>query len=204
MLFSVTEGVVSSVGHFPNADPGTWIQSDAQINPGNSGGPLLNAHGDVIGLNTAKIVRKDVTGISVALSAGDLLKALRRFYPDLAATSAVIAGSRSGASTNPASVPAPTTEPAPSESSTSVASPTSFPSGFGTLTITSDPDDAELYVDGKFHGNAPATLKLTAGSHSIVLKFPDLSDYTRTLDVPASSKLSLKVVFQTAADPAAH
>ncbi|MGB7849118.1 MAG: trypsin-like peptidase domain-containing protein [Candidatus Acidiferrum sp.] len=42
MLFSVTKGIVSAVGRFPAAGPGTWIQTDAQINPGNSGGPLVN------------------------------------------------------------------------------------------------------------------------------------------------------------------
>jgi S1-C subfamily serine protease len=33
MLFSATKGIVSSVGAFPSAGTGTWIQADAQINP---------------------------------------------------------------------------------------------------------------------------------------------------------------------------
>jgi S1-C subfamily serine protease len=37
MLFSVTKGIVSAVGRFDAAGPGTWIQTDAPINPGNSG-----------------------------------------------------------------------------------------------------------------------------------------------------------------------
>jgi len=209
MLFSVTKGIVSSIGHFPNAGPGTWIQTDAQINPGNSGGPLLNTRGEVIGLNTSKIVRKDVTGISFALSAGDLLKVLRRFYPDLAAPNGVTTAAR--AAEAPARDQPETSssravaEPAtPSVSSTSSASSTSSTSplpGFGTLTITSDPDDAELYVDGKFHGTAPATLKLPAGSHTIVLKSPGLPDYTRTIEIPPSSKLSLKAVLAVGSTP---
>jgi len=197
MLFSVTKGIVSSIGHFPNAGPGTWIQTDAQINPGNSGGPLLNTRGEVIGLNTSKIVRKDVTGISFALSSGDLLKVLRRFYPDLAAPNVVTTAARAAESSirdqPETSSSRATAEPAaPSVSSTSSTSSTSSPTGFGVLTITSDPDDAELYVDGKFHGNAPATLKLPAGSHTIVLKSAGLPDYTRTIEIPASSKLTLK------------
>jgi len=50
---SVSLGVVSSVGRqIRPDDPMTYIQTDAPINPGNSGGPLLNANGDVVGINT--------------------------------------------------------------------------------------------------------------------------------------------------------
>ena len=51
---STTQGIVSakerSIGHGAYDD---FIQTDASINPGNSGGPLLNIHGEVIGINTA-------------------------------------------------------------------------------------------------------------------------------------------------------
>jgi serine protease Do len=55
--FSVTRGIVSAVGRSnPFRDdarkPGGFIQTDAAINPGNSGGPLVNAHGELIGINT--------------------------------------------------------------------------------------------------------------------------------------------------------
>ena len=50
---SVTKGVVSGIGPM-DAEPGTWIQTDAAINPGNSGGPLLNAAGEVVGITTQK------------------------------------------------------------------------------------------------------------------------------------------------------
>jgi S1-C subfamily serine protease len=81
MLFSVTKGIVSAVGKFDSAGPGTWIQTDTPINPGNSGGPLVNARGEVIGINTQKLVKKNVTSIGFALSATDLLTVLRSFYP---------------------------------------------------------------------------------------------------------------------------
>lgn len=84
MLFSVTKGIVSAVGRFPSAGPGTWVQTDASINPGNSGGPLLNSRGEVIGINTQKLVKKNVSGIGFALSAPDLLEVLHRFYPEAA------------------------------------------------------------------------------------------------------------------------
>ncbi len=55
---SMTAGIVSQVGRLlPSQDRGFQIpdiiQTDAAINPGNSGGPLLNMHGEVVGINTA-------------------------------------------------------------------------------------------------------------------------------------------------------
>lgn len=52
---TVTQGIVSATGraNVGIVDYEDFIQTDAPINPGNSGGPLVNMHGDVIGLNTA-------------------------------------------------------------------------------------------------------------------------------------------------------
>jgi hypothetical protein len=83
MSFSVTKGIVSAIGKFSSAGPGIWVQTDASINPGNSGGPLLNSRGRVIGINTLKLEKKNVTGIGFALSASDLLSILQHFYPAL-------------------------------------------------------------------------------------------------------------------------
>ena len=57
---TVTQGIVSALGRTVTAGTSSssetlsnMIQTDAAINPGNSGGPLLDARGDVIGMNTA-------------------------------------------------------------------------------------------------------------------------------------------------------
>ncbi len=57
MRFTVTRGIVSAINR-ANPDPtnpskpGEFIQTDAAINPGNSGGPLVDARGQVVGINT--------------------------------------------------------------------------------------------------------------------------------------------------------
>jgi S1-C subfamily serine protease len=188
MLFSVTKGIVSAVGKYPNAGPGTWIQTDTPINPGNSGGPLLNSRGEVIGINTQKLIKKNVTGIGFALSASDLIEVLHRFYPNVA----VASQAKDQTTIQPMA-----RENTPSDE-TSVGSSSGVPEGVGTVTITSDPDSAEIFVDDKFLGNAPAILKLPAGSHAILLKFPGHTDWRRTLEVLKSSKTTLKATLEPA------
>ncbi len=52
---TVTQGIVSATGrsHLGISTFENFIQTDAAINPGNSGGALINAHGELIGINTA-------------------------------------------------------------------------------------------------------------------------------------------------------
>jgi len=188
MLFSVTKGIVSAVGTFPSAGPGTWIQTDTPINPGNSGGPLLNSRGEVIGINTQKLIKKNVTGIGFALSATDLLEVLHRFYPNAAPLIEKTSSPPPNSSEKPDAIV-----------NANVNLPLSAaPEAAGTVTISSDPDGAEIFIDDKFHGNTPATLRLPAGSHAIVLKFPGHTDWRRSLEVLKSSKTSLKAALDLA------
>lgn len=78
---SVTAGVVSAKQRImPVEEPQTHqtldyqavIQTDAAINPGNSGGPLLNIQGQVIGINSSKIVAQNFEGMGFAIPSNEV------------------------------------------------------------------------------------------------------------------------------------
>ncbi|OUL29799.1 serine protease [Nostoc sp. RF31YmG] len=70
---TVTTGIISATGRTSNQIGAPdkrveFIQTDAAINPGNSGGPLLNARGEVIGMNTAIIQGAQGLGFSIPIN----------------------------------------------------------------------------------------------------------------------------------------
>ncbi len=74
--FSVTRGIISALDR-PNPytddphKPGDFIQTDAAINPGNSGGPLVDSHGELIGIDTFIISNSgSFAGAGFAIPAG--------------------------------------------------------------------------------------------------------------------------------------
>jgi len=83
---SATSGIVSSVGR---VRPGVsqrlitdMIQTDAAINPGNSGGPLLNARGEVVGINEQI---EAPAGANAGVGFSIPVNTLKRYLPDLIA-----------------------------------------------------------------------------------------------------------------------
>ncbi len=67
---SLTRGIISGldreVGEY-SENGMTYIQTDAAINPGNSGGPLVNMYGQVVGINSSKIMTEGYEGMGFAI-----------------------------------------------------------------------------------------------------------------------------------------
>lgn len=85
---SVTQGIISSLNrNIQNENNGqainiNAIQTDAAINPGNSGGPLVNIEGQVIGINSVKIVQSEsqvsVEGMGFAIPSNDVVNIINQ------------------------------------------------------------------------------------------------------------------------------
>jgi len=89
---SVTQGIVSAKDRSISDDGPTGeqvnldnlIQTDAAINPGNSGGPLVDAAGEVVGINTAIIADSQNIGFAIAIDpVKDLIEDLRNGKGDI-------------------------------------------------------------------------------------------------------------------------
>ncbi len=67
LLGSVTTGIVSAVDRQIEDSGVKFIQTDAAISPGNSGGPLINSQGQVVGINSEKLVADGSEGLGFAI-----------------------------------------------------------------------------------------------------------------------------------------
>lgn len=61
----------------------------------------------------------------------------------------------------------------------------------GAVNVSSNPTGADVLLDGNFIGNAPATLKLSAGKHTITVKMAGEKDWSRDITVEAGSEVQL-------------
>jgi serine protease Do len=89
---TMTRGIVSAVNRTLEAGENksykNLIQTDASINPGNSGGPLINAYGQVVGVNTA--IRAGAQGIGFAIGVSSMRDLLPSFLNPAAVNQAQV------------------------------------------------------------------------------------------------------------------
>ena len=138
---------------------------------GKNAGILLQ--GDKDNYRAVLVALQGVTGASVSVSEKD-----REFVPV-------------GVSTN-------VTKESGAKAATSASSQTAAAKeeGTGTVTVNTVPDAADVYADGQFFGNAPTTLKLKPGKHTITVKMSGYKDWTREMSTDAGSDAHLSATLE--------
>lgn len=87
--------------------------------------------------------------------------------------------------------------PAPAQDAAIPAAPLSAqPDDRAQVQIKSDPDGADILVDGKFVGNTPSELRLSAGEHSIKVQKSGFQDWERKVTVIAGGNITLNAALQ--------
>jgi len=66
----------------------------------------------------------------------------------------------------------------------------------GAVNVSSNPAGADVSLDGNFIGNSPASLKLSAGKHTITVKMSGWKDWTRDITVQAGSEVQLTATLE--------
>jgi len=148
---------------------------------GKKEGVLLQ--GDKSNFRAIIVALQGVTGVPVSVSekerseipAGIAVQSVREPEEPKQASEPMPANT---AAPPPASAPAATTAPPPQGPSASIS-------------ITSNPDAADIYVDDAFSGNAPATLKLSPGKHTIRASLTGYKPWSREITVEAGSEAHL-------------
>jgi PEGA domain len=73
---------------------------------------------------------------------------------------------------------------------------TQNPTSLGLTVITSEPDGAEIFLDDKFVGTTPASLRIPEGNHHLVLKSVHYSDWSRAINILKDSTATVKATME--------
>jgi hypothetical protein len=84
----------------------------------------------------------------------------------------------------------------PAESAAKVEATAYSPDAPGTVQVTSAPEGADVYSDGAFVGNAPSTLKLSAGKHTVKVTSSGYKEWSRDITVQAGSDVKLNAMME--------
>lgn len=148
-----------------------YIGIQYNTSDGKNAGILLQ--GDKDNYRAILVALQGVTGVSVSVGEKE-----REFVP-VGVTTSVTKGSEESKSASPASAQS--------------ASPRD---GIGTVSVSTNPDGADVYVDDQFYGNAPATLKLKPGKHMIRVKMPGYKDWSREIATDVGAEAHLTAVLE--------
>jgi hypothetical protein len=145
---------------------------------GKNGGILLQ--GDKDNYRAILVALQSVSGVPVSVAEKE------REYIPVGVTTNVTKGSEESekSAAKPAEAPA-------------KAEPAAGPAGAtGTVQVVSNPDGADVYSDGAFVGNAPSTLKLSPGKHTVRVTSSGYKEWSREITVQAGSDVKLNAVLE--------
>jgi hypothetical protein len=148
----------------------------------NGGKQGLLLQGDKSNFRAIIVALQGVTGVAVAVGEKE-----RGDIPAGIPTEVATDRGQSAQKPDTPPVPAPTSTP----TSTSDASNSTNSEAIGTIAVTSNPDGADIYADSAFIGNAPATLKLKPGKHSIRVSSAGYQNWSREITVQSGSEAKL-------------
>ena len=97
--------------------------------------------------------------------------------------------------------------PAPSNEQSGAlmkASLEATPTAASTVSFSSEPNGAEIYIDGKFVGQTPATISVQPGSHVVLVKATGRKNWQRDLEVLKDSQVALRPVLELQASSPAQ
>ena len=86
----------------------------------------------------------------------------------------------------------------PEVDSTPASAAPAAPRAGAEVAITSEPDGAEIYIDGAYEGSTPSQLSMAAGEHHVQVTRPGYRDWVRNVRISAGAKKSINAILEKA------